>query len=141
MRVIEKTGELFDTIERITNVSFVGVEKPSRLALRYAFDNEEIFVSTRNGIQGYAIVSTDGGHPYIKSIAVTPCWRKQGIASGLLAEIILYYSKKNEERIDLTVNVDNPAQKLYFDHGFRAVRVLQNFYGETSGLRMRRKLC
>ncbi len=142
MRVIEKTEELYGRIEDITHASFFRTQRPSCLSLHFEFDHGDIFVDRlgqdEDKASSYAIVSEQGGQPFIWSIATDPLRRQQGLAAMLLREIIGYYRDLGKGRIDLTVHIDNPAQKLYFDHGFRVVRAIPRYYGEESGLRMRR---
>lgn len=147
MILTTKTDDQFTEIARISDMSFTGSERPGDLALRYQFDNSEIFVApvdpmtlTPNRFKGYAIVSRDGGYPFLWSIATERFYRNCGIAKGLLSEIIGHYRSQHEEKIDLTVNVNNPAQKLYFDQGWRAFKVYPKYYGVDDGLRMRRIL-
>lgn len=143
MRVIEKTNEVLHEIERINDLSFAGYERPNHLNIQWAFEHGEAFIYNRDGnsgVHGYAIVTQDGGHPFLWSLAVEPHQRGRGDGTFLLGEVIHYFEWLHAEQMDLTVHVNNPAQKLYFDHGFRAIRVLPRYYGEASGLRMRRKL-
>jgi len=145
MRLTEKTEVNFRRIEEIISYSFKGVERPPAMALRYEFDNGEVFVlydGTRTGspIAAFAIVNRDGGQPYLWALATTPAYRKTGYGSRLLTEVINWCWEQHAERLELSVSVNNPAQKLYFDHGFRVIRVLPRFYGEVNGLRMRRSL-
>lgn len=143
MRTLQRDDFHFHLIKQISDESFDGLERPSELTLRYQYDNCELFVwsSTGYDLAAFAmVVSEFSGGPYIWSIATKKDLRGRGFATGLLKEIITFYTEKHEELIDLTVSTDNPAQKLYFDHGFRVVRVIPRYYGATSGLRMRRSL-
>ncbi len=142
--IVEKTEQIFQEVKRISDASFFGVERPPELALRYHYDHCELF-TTGYGVltMAYAMITIDGGQPFIWSLATDPALRKNGLATKLLQEIIHHYSKNPgayPNRIDLTVNVDNSAQKLYFDFGWRALKVIPRYYGEMSGLRMRRVL-
>ncbi len=138
MRLETRSGEDFDEIKKINDNSFFGVEKPPLEALRYNFETGDVFLSY--GTSGFAIVTRKGGTPYLWSLAVDPSNRGRGLGSGLLEEIAATYRAQGETKIELTVNVNNSAQKLYFDHGFRVIRVVPKYYGEASGLRMRRML-
>lgn len=144
MKVTEKTEELFRRIEEITKASFFGVETPNRLALKWAFENGDVFIYSRDtdfpAVHGYAIVAQDGGHPFLWSLAIDPEWQGRGEGTFLMREVLQHYFWKHAERMDLTVNANNPAQKFYFDHGFRVIRLLPKYYGEIAGLRMRRKI-
>jgi ribosomal protein S18 acetylase RimI-like enzyme len=88
-------------------------------------------------IYAYAIVIEKGGR-FLWSIAVRP--RRQGFGTTLLKEIEAFYRKAGRQGISLTCNTHNPAQKLYFDLGYRVERVLPRYYGEDNGLFMRRIL-
>lgn len=71
--------------------------------------------------------------PYVHSIAVDSRRRGQGIATLLFAAFekeFSNYPKLNNENYWLQVNINNPAQKLYFDLGYRAGGIDTNFYGE-----------
>ena len=146
MRVTEKTDELFQRIKEISDSCFEGVERPPEFVLRYEFDHGDIFTRSAGftkdseRIVSFALVTRTTGHPYLWSLATLKSWRAYGFGSALLQQIIKYYHDQHETQIDLTVNVNNPAQKLYFDNGFRAVTVKPHYYGELPGLRMRRTL-
>lgn len=151
MRVTDKNDVLFRTIQHISDVSFDGIERPPVMTLKYEFDTSEVFVfkqlpensgsmTVRSTIVAFALVNVRADEPYLWSLAVLPEFRNRKIASRLLKEVIAYYTEKHAKTLSLSVNVDNPAQKLYFDHGFRTLRVLPRYYGEASGLRMRRYL-
>jgi ribosomal-protein-alanine N-acetyltransferase len=64
--------------------------------------------------------------PYIYNVAVLPTYRKQGIATDLLKVCHEYY--KEFGFIYLYVDTTNPAQKLYFDLGYRVQELKKNFY-------------
>lgn len=131
----------FYVIKAISDSAFDGIERPPEMALRYQYDHCDLFIhEIEHEVVAYAIVVTDGGEPYIWSLATKKEFRDRGIASGLLWEIVECYLDKHAKCIALTVNVNNPAQKLYFDYGFRAVKVTPRYYGENAGLRMRRSL-
>lgn len=141
MRMLQRDDFHFFVIQQISDEAFQGIERPPALALRYQFDNCECFVhEIESRIVAYAIVVTDGGEPYIWSIATKKEFRGRGIASGLLREICDFYHARYAKCVALTVNADNPAQKLYFDQGFRVVKYTPRYYGEFAGLRMRRYL-
>lgn len=150
MRLIERGQKEFDAIDEIQRLAFEKCEQAPEPALRFLFENGDVFVHrVLDGmIVAFAIVTMMNGQPFLRAIATAPSWQKQGIASRLLKEVIEFY--EGREYIDLTVRSDNPAQKLYFDYGFRVKQVLRNYYcvkGTTpnydtlyDGLRMRRIL-
>jgi ribosomal protein S18 acetylase RimI-like enzyme len=91
------------------------------------------------GIVGFAIVR-NVEHPYIWNIAVDPTYQSRGVGGNLLREIIKNYTLNKESQILLHVDATNPAQKLYFDYGFRVVAVEEDYFKPNDGLLMRRVL-
>jgi len=141
MRETRRDDYHFHLIHQISDESFRDIERPGEMALRYQYDHCELWTrEVSDRIVAYAIVTMDCGEPYIWSIATKTEFRSRGIASGLIKEILTWYYERHAEGIGLTVNVNNPAQKIYFDEGFRVTRVMPRDYGEISGLRMRRRL-
>lgn len=132
--------DYFHVIKDISDSSFTGVERTPSATLEYEYTTGEVFIrELDNQVVGYAICNRNFGNPYLWSIAVKKEYRGCGVASLLLEEIISFY-KKTDYWIALSVHTDNPAQKLYFDHGFRVIKVLPKYYGKDNGLRMRRTL-
>jgi ribosomal protein S18 acetylase RimI-like enzyme len=141
MRMIARNEKLFKTIKDITQASFVGVECPPEDTLRHQLEHGELFVYEESGdILAYVLVVTNPLDPYIWSVATVRRYRGNGFATELLNEAIEWYRIKGDKKIELTVNTDNPAQKLYFDLGFRVKQVMGRYYGLQDGLRMRRTL-
>jgi ribosomal protein S18 acetylase RimI-like enzyme len=88
-------------------------------------------------VVGALVGKTKFSLPYIHSIAVEPSYRRQRWASKLVNEFELHFSRKGKGNYWLQVRHDNPAQKLYFDLGYRVESVDENFYGpELHGLCM-----
>lgn len=73
------------------------------------------------GIVGYCLVR-DG---YIVGLAVVPEHRGKGIAHKLMA---MAEHETDGARMTLHVWSGNPAQKLYFDLGYRTIKVERDFY-------------
>ena len=133
----------FNAIKKINDDSFEGVERPPQGILFAHFMADDVFVLrdlTTEAIYAFAFVTERGG-PYIWSIAVTPTYRGAGCGTQLLQEIEEFYRHAGRQSIGLTCKTTNPAQKLYFDMGYRVEKVAQNYYGlEVDGLFMRRVL-
>jgi ribosomal-protein-alanine N-acetyltransferase len=66
----------------------------------------------------------------IYNVSVLPEYRKQGVATALIQECEKFNA--GLQYIDLHVDVNNPAQKLYFDLGYRADQIREDFYGEDT---------
>ena len=92
-------------------------------------------------IIGFAIVRDQEHVPaYIWNIAVDPEFQGRGVGSSLLREIIKKYTLAKSLGISLHVNVENAAQKLYFDYGFRVTSYVKDYFKPDDGLYMLRKL-
>jgi ribosomal protein S18 acetylase RimI-like enzyme len=141
MRMIARDDYHFHVIKQINDLSFSGIERPTGLTLKFQYDTA-LSIWTKEvdqKIVAYALLVADSG-PYVWSVATHPTFRSRGFAGALLDEAAEWHRLDGAQKMDLTVNVNNPAQKLYFDHGFRAVQVYRRYYGEAAGLRMRRSL-
>lgn len=143
MRLTEKhvDGD-FDQILKISDESFEGQQRPPLGILRSHFEADDVFVwHDAETIYAFAIVTERFGAPYIWTIAVDLSVRGHGFGTALLREIEAHYRGAGRGSIGLTCKTDNPAQKLYFDCGYRVERVAQKYYGpEGDGLFMRRVL-
>jgi ribosomal-protein-alanine N-acetyltransferase len=137
----EKTVETFNRLRTISDNSFSGIERPPSGVFLSHYETDDVFVDDRRAepIRGFCLVGDREG-PYVWSIAVNPQYRGQGIGWSLLNEITDYYRGLGKEHITLTCHVDNPAQKLYYDNGYRVVRVVQRYYGADNGLFMKKIL-
>lgn len=133
-----KTKSLFEKLVEIHDASFDGVQRPPVDLLKNYYLNWDTFVLYLDDVPvGFAIVI--GRSPemsYLWTIAVHPEHRGKGVGERLLREIAV--STKNP--IELTCKVDNPAQKLYFDNGYRVTGLARDYYGvEGHGLMMRKE--
>jgi ribosomal protein S18 acetylase RimI-like enzyme len=127
--------ECFDLTERAPDGIFLN-----------RWDNGVIFIayggstSRGNRIIGFAVVTNQNGTPFLWVIAVRPDSRRHGVAGRLLEEIQDWAVSNSKPKIELTVKSTNPAQKLYFDAGYRVVKFLRGYYPDGDGLLMRRKI-
>jgi ribosomal protein S18 acetylase RimI-like enzyme len=81
------------------------------------------------------------GAPYIWSVATYPAYRGKGLATTLIQEFEKHYKTAGYVKAWLHVKVKNPAQKLYFDLGYRVSSFEPNIYGaHEHGLIMRKSL-
>ena len=108
----------------------------------YPEPDDELIRSTRNGKAWVAVDESDGfvfgfiigtvkhGIPYIHNIAVLPGFRGKGTGKKLIEKFEGFYHNPASHIVFwLQVCNDNPAQKLYFDLGYRVESVDENFYG------------
>ena len=136
----EKTDKVFDMVAAVCYSSFDGVQRPPEGILRDKFLTGDVFFAACDDIfAGFAIVIQRLDHPYLWTIAVAEDYRGYGVGRRLLNEIT--EDNRDAGYIELVCKVDNPAQRLYFDAGYRVVRVDRSFYGaEGPGLVMRREV-
>lgn len=97
-------------------------------------------VYTDEIIKGVLIYNLIYDRIEIEYIIVHPNYRKQGIATKLLNNLI--YNNKNISNITLEVRNSNiPAIKLYENNGFEKVAIRKNYYGSEDGILMIKKVC
>jgi ribosomal protein S18 acetylase RimI-like enzyme len=56
------------------------------------------------------------------AIAVRPVFRRRGIGHQLLEAILKTAASQGIEKISLSVEIENPALKLYLRHGFQPIQ-------------------
>lgn len=90
----------------------------------------------------YGIVAEDGGEIIgyggitvtfetadIANVAVTEAFRKSGVGSSVLSELLSIAKKKGAEKVFLEVRVSNsPAMSMYLKYGFRGVHARTRYY-------------
>jgi ribosomal protein S18 acetylase RimI-like enzyme len=162
MRIRQYKKSDFDEILDINNKTFKGVECPPVSTLREMISISDTFIAAVNlsddgypqpeRVAGFAIVQpypveSKDQQAYIWQMATSPDLQCRGIGGNLLREVIGYYTKKKYASIRLHVHYNNPAQKLYFDCGFRVYDIAWGYYRDDSGdsvtsraLKMKRSL-
>lgn len=142
----------FNRILEINNLSYSGIQSPKASILLNAYNQGDVYITYNDSrilagfvddIVGFAIVIDymDNFEPLLWSIAVHPSYRGQGFATSMLMEVEKDSRALGARTIRLTVHLDNPAQKLYFDAGYRVVNVARNHYlNEGDGLVMKKIL-
>lgn len=55
------------------------------------------------------------------AIAVDPCWRGRGVGRSLLDALVAQARREGHAALSLSVEIDNPALRLYEDAGFTRV--------------------
>lgn len=132
----EKTRSLFREVHALSDASFEGVQRPPESVLRTAYLNGDVFVKQWDSyLVSFALVTERNSLPFLWSLAVDRMYRGQGVGSQVLEVIRGHYADRPS--IELTCNVDNPAQMLYFRNGYKVTSVLKKYYGQEDGLLMR----
>lgn len=68
---------------------------------------------------GYVFCAWAAGEIHVNKIAVAEAWRRHGIASRLMGEVMAFSDRIHAEEIFLEVRVSNgPARTFYRDLGF-----------------------
>lgn len=152
MRIRNYKKTDFDDILDINNKTFSGVERPPIGTLREMISISDTWVATAEEgdtvdprVVAFAIVKPaghdgSGQSAYLWQMSTTPDLQHRGIGGNLLREVIGYYTSKKYANVRLHVHPDNPAQKLYFDYGFRVFEIAHRFYDDGIGLYMKRRL-
>lgn len=90
----------------------------------------------------YGIVAEDGGEVVgyggitvafdtadIANVAVTEAFRKSGVGSSVLAELLSVAKSKGAKKVFLEVRVSNsPAMSMYLKYGFKGVYARTRYY-------------
>lgn len=115
-------------------------------AQRFRIDGFAFVDMARKGDCWLAVLGTElvgymvfkpGFSPYLQSIAVSKEYQGHGIAYCMLQCAERYYSEQDCNYLLLETHVDNPAQKLYFDFGFRVCEFKEDLYGaQENGIAM-----
>jgi [ribosomal protein S18]-alanine N-acetyltransferase len=108
-----------------TRAAFAGhLEHPEFAKYLVALNNETVV--------GYSGLFFGGGQGQLTNLAVHPDWRRQGVGSRLLLEMIDYCLALGLEGLSLEVRTANEeAQQVYEKFGFRKVGVRKGYYQET----------
>ena len=80
-------------------------------------------------IVGYLMLDTDRGMPYLSQVATRSTARRRGVATGLITHAAQYLRGNGAPDWWLQTEFNNPAQKLYFDLGFRVSGFQKHLYG------------
>lgn len=144
MRVTPYRKEDFEKLMEINDACYFGAYRPSREIVAEYLGVSDVYIARETvfgfeGVIGFAIVQ-NCDQPYIWNIAVDPQFQSRGVGGNLLREIVRAYTLSKQKRITLHVNACNPAQKLYYDYGFRVKKVAEQFFAPDDGLLMERVL-
>lgn len=100
--------------------------------LASSFDSENFYglaVEDGGEIIGYGGITVTYETADIENVAVTEAFRKSGVGSSILRELLSIAKKKGAEKVFLEVRVSNsPAMSMYLKHGFRGVHARTRYY-------------
>jgi ribosomal-protein-alanine N-acetyltransferase len=80
-------------------------------------------------IRGFIMLSCAGTEAEILMLAVTPAWRRQGLAQALIRKAAIFARVRGADRLFLEVGEDNgPARRLYDKLAFKEVGRRPGYY-------------
>ena len=138
IRLYDGAPQDFDAI-RDMHLEAYPDETPDR-ALSTASKNPTWLLDDGKVIASCLISEISNSAPYVWSVATRSTHRGRGHASLLMNEFEKHYREEGYARAWLHTKADNPAQKLYFDLGYRVASFEPNCYGvHQHGLIMRKR--
>ena len=138
--------EDFDRLMQINDACYFGEYRPPRKIVSDMISVSDVLIARGSHVDpetlvGFAIMKDAENVPaYLWNIAVDPEYQGRGVGGNILREIIKKYTLSKRMGISLHVNVNNPAQKLYYDYGFRVTSLVKDYFKPDDGLYMLRRL-
>lgn len=130
----------FEELFALNNLCYCVDERPTRSEFEQMVRESEVWIDDWPAgqiVSGIIVNERVARFPYLWSVFVTPRLQGCGYGTALLKFVCEKYPN-----LELHVRTDNPAQKLYFDHGFRVVEIYPKWYlidgVYVPGLKMRR---
>jgi ribosomal protein S18 acetylase RimI-like enzyme len=141
-RLVQINDECFEGLQRPPEKDFKAMLSVSETWIARLEGDAVILSDENQGIVGFIIINREYGS-YVWSMAVDPEYQARGIGGNLLRKAMLWCREQGDKEMRLHVHVDNPAQMLYFNYGFRVCNIAWGYYGEGAegrGLLMKKKL-
>lgn len=108
---------------------FRWMETVFKRALTSARKNGFVWVAYIGGrVAGYLLAGEEGGKASIETVNIPKVHRRKGIASKLIAVCERKMKERGYKEIKLEVHVENPAQIVYFNLGYRVSGFKRNYY-------------
>jgi len=129
-RVRDYEAPFFEQFERLHKLIFPGTYFTARQIVEKLDADQRLLLAVENGqVLGYHFCKCEAALGYIDFIGVDSAARGKGLGRELLeAGIHWMFARPEIQRIDLTVNADNPAAlHLYQKVGFRTRQILCSF--------------
>jgi ribosomal protein S18 acetylase RimI-like enzyme len=99
--------------------------------------SDEVNVQNPAGVEkvvGFLISKFKHSTSYVNNVAVLSEYRHKGIAKKLFEKFEEFYGSLQTPEVKifwLQVRANNPAQKLYFDWGYRVTGFDEHYYGRN----------
>ncbi len=122
--------EHLDALAELERICFSQPWSRESLAEELENDSAYFFVAETDGeVSGYAGFIITAGQSYITNVAVSPKYRRMGIATMLFERLFNIAEKYGLEFISLEVRPTNTAAvSLYSSLGFEEIGLRKNFY-------------
>ncbi|WP_250563901.1 ribosomal protein S18-alanine N-acetyltransferase [Sphaerisporangium fuscum] len=93
-------------------------------------------------IVGYAGLAAAGDQADVQTIAVISEWRRSGVGTAMLKELLAEAVRRGATAVFLEVRADNPpAQAMYERFGFERIGLRRDYYDDgTDAIMMMKKL-
>lgn len=139
MKIRPYTAADFHQVLALNDATFVGDQRPPATTLQEMISVSDIWIAEEEDkpLLGFMIVRPMGDGAYLWQMSVHPGMQKRGIGGNMLREVIQYYTAKKYKHVRLHVHYDNPAQKLYFDYGFRVYDIARGYYSNEDSTKSR----
>lgn len=122
-------SEDIEILQELNIKCYEGEQRAPRAVFKDMLTVSDVWLDRlSNSIIAFLLVSQRARGSYLWSVAVYPEYRGLGVGSALIETAKEYLKSRGEQRWGLHVHVNNPAQKLYFDQGFRAIRVEPRYF-------------
>src|SRR5208282_6724548 len=98
-------------------------------SLLSAAQKKNVWVADEGGkVMGFLLADKESGKGYIDTVDVSPKARGRGVATKLIGLYEAAAKKRGLVEIKLEVSVENPAQVLYFNLGYRVTAFRRHYY-------------
>lgn len=85
-------------------------------------------------VVGFMLYELHKAKIHFLNFAVHPKWRRQGVGTQMVTKVVSKLFSHRRHRLTLELRETNLAAQLFFcKQGFRATRVLRNFYEDNTG--------
>ena len=120
----------------VISVSRQAFEHPDPIEYtQRSIEDGHVWVATEdNEVVGFLISKFKHSTPYVNNVAVLSEYRHKGIAKKLFEKFEEFYGSLQTPEVKifwLQVRANNPAQKLYFDWGYRVTGFDEHYYGRN----------
>ena len=132
MRIESMTAAYLDEVATIENDCFSHPWSRRRLESELQNETSRFLVAVEDGrVIGYIGMSAVIDEGYLFNVAVDRQYRKKGVGSALVRELVTFCQKRNYAFLTLEVRESNaPAISLYSRFGFVRVGERKNYYSK-----------